>query len=166
MATNDGATAGEERAARLEAAVATLLERIQGLEGTLLHEEPTEGTWSVMKILGHVSEVLPYWSRVAAEVAEKPGGTVGRPEDDPDRMAAVERFTDTTLDEVLPTIQTGLAEATARLRAMPADGWGQTARHASYGEVTAGQIIDRFLIGHIEGHTRQVQDVMDSLISY
>ena len=156
---------GEERAARLEAAVQGLLRRIDGVSGDALYQEPGEGEWSVMKVLAHVAEVLPYWARQAREVAarEQDDRPFGRTADDPDRVAAVEQHAHDPLDAVMPRLRTGLAEATATLRAIPREGWARTAHHARRGEMTVEQIVDQLLIAHVEEHAEQVQTVLDSL---
>ena len=159
--------AGEERARRLESAAEGLLQRLEGLEGDAVYQEPGEGEWSVMKALAHVAEILPYWSRQAQAVAEGEGGQpFGRTHEDPDRIAAVEEHAHDSLDEVLHRLRAGLGEATATLRAIPPDGWARTGRHSRRGEMTVEEIVDLFLIEHVEEHAGQVQAVMDSLSGY
>ena len=162
------ATSGDERARRLEAAVEPLLRRAEGLGPELLYRAPSGGEWSVMKVLAHVAEVLPYWARRAREVAarEQDDRPFGRTADDPDRVAAVEQHAHDPLDAVMPRLHAGLAEATTTLRAIPREGWARTAHHARRGEMTVEQIVDQFLIAHVEEHAEQVQTVMDSLKGY
>lgn len=160
-------TTGEERARRLETVVEGLLERLEGLDGDAVYQEPGEGEWSVMKALAHVAEILPYWAGQARDVAEGDAKQpFGRTHEDPDRIAAVEEHARDPLDEVLPRLRSGLAEAAATLRAIPADGWTRTGRHARRGEMTVAQIVDLFLIEHVDEHAKQVQAVMDSLGGY
>ena len=160
--------AGEERARRLETAVEGLLQRVEGLDGDAAYQEPGGGEWSVMKALAHVAEILPYWSRQARAVAdgERGGQPFGRTHEDPDRIAAVEEHAHDPLDEVLPRLRSGLAEAAMALRAIPPEGWVRRGLHSRRGAMTVEQIVDLFLIEHVEEHAGQVQAVMDSLSGY
>ena len=159
---------GEVRAQQLEAAVQGILQQIEGLGQATLYQEPDEGEWSVMKILAHVAELIPYWTRQAQDVATRAENNqpFGRTHEDSDRIAAVEEHAHDSLEDVLPRIRSGLAEATAALRALPPEGWKRTARHARRGEMTVEQIVDQFLLEHIDEHSEQMRAVRDSLTSY
>ncbi len=158
-------SAGEQRARRLESLTAQLLEGIDGIPTAELHARPAPDDWTVMQSLAHVAELLPYWARQAQDVAARTEDDqpFGRTHDDPDRIAAVEAHRDDALDEVLPRIRAALTESSATLRALPAGGWTRTGRHARRGEMTVEQIVDQFLVEHLEEHTRQVEAARDAL---
>lgn len=159
------ATQGEERARRLEELVARLRQQVEGLSREALYAEPGEGAWSVMKVLAHVSEILSYWSRQAQVVAARDQNSqpFGRTPEDPDRIAAVEAHAHDALDGMLARLGEALAGATAILSAIPAGGWARTARHARRGEMTVEQIVDQFLVEHVQEHTQQVESVQVAL---
>ena len=155
----DESTLGEERARWLEDAVEGLIGRVERLGADHLYQGPGPGEWSAMQVLAHVAEAVPYWARQARMVASRSEDDLpfGRTHDDTDRIAAVERHAHDPLDEVLPRLRTGLAEAVATLRAIPAEGWSRVGRHARRGEMTVQQIVDQFLVSHVEEHALQIE---------
>ena len=153
---------GEERARRLEAAVEPVIRRVEALDEEWLYREPGPDDWSVMEVLAHLAELLPYWARQARDVATRERGDepFGRTHEDPDRIAAVEGHARDPLEAVLPRIRAGLAEATSTLRALPPDRWARTARHARRGQMTVEQIVDQFLVAHAEEHAEQIEVII------
>ena len=149
---------GAEWARRLEDAVEGLIGRVERLGTHRLYREPSPGEWSAMQVLAHVTEAVPYWARQARMVASRSEDDLpfGRTHDDTDRIAAVERHAHDPLDEVLPRLRTGLVEAVATLRAIPAEGWSRVGRHARRGEMTVEQLVDQFLVSHVEEHAQQL----------
>ena len=154
-----------ERTRKLEAAVQGLLQRVESLDEDRLYREPAPGEWSVMMGLAHVAELLPYWSRQARDVVARPSNNepFGRTHEDPDRIAAVEQHANDRLEDVLPRLRDGLAEASRTIRELPPEGWARTARHSGRGEMSVAQIIDDFLIDHVVEHTRQTEATLDAL---
>lgn len=152
---------GESRAQQIESLVEQLLQQVADTPTPLLYREPGPGQWSVMKILAHVAELLPYWARQARDVATRGGDgqPFGRTHDDAERIAAVEEHAAATLEQATLMIRSALAEATAMLRAIPA-GWTRTALHARRGEMTVAQIVDQFLVQHLEEHEQQLEGVL------
>ena len=82
----------ESRIARLEAVVPSIIQRAEALNHTELYWQASEDDWSVMKLLAHVAEILPYWARQAKSVSLRAVNDqpYGRTAEDPDRIAAVE----------------------------------------------------------------------------
>lgn len=157
-------SAGEQRAASIETSAEGLLKRAEGLRSRpdLLYRDPGGDEWTVMRVLGHTAEILPYWTRQAQHVAGRPenGQPFGRTHDDPDRIAAVESYANQTLDEALTRVRAGLAECTSALRALPAGSWSRTATHSRRGEMTVEQIVDQFIVEHVEEHREQAEKVL------
>ncbi len=149
----------EERAHRLETLVDQMLTACSGMQSAQLHRTPGPELWSVIMILAHLAELLPYWASQACEVASRSENDApfGRTHDDPDRIAAVETRAGLTLEQVLPSVREALATAAAALRTIPAAGWQKTGRHARRGEMTVQQIVDQFLFEHVEEHTQQAE---------
>jgi hypothetical protein len=115
-----------------------------------------------METLAHLAEVLPYWSSQIQDVVrrERDGEPFGRTHEDPDRIAAVERDAQARLDEVLPRLRDGLAQTTELLRVLPPAAWSRTARHARRGLLTVEQIVDQFLVEHVEEHLAQIRSAI------
>lgn len=154
-------SAGPAYAERLRAAAAPLLDRARGLrQSSALYAAPDAETWSAIKVLAHVAEFVPYWAREARTVAastETPA--FGRTHDDGARIAAVADHADDPLARAIGRLDGALADAEEILTAIPADAWGRRGRHPRRGEMTIAEIIDTFVLGHLDEHCRQLDEI-------
>ena len=153
----------EQRIQRLEHSVEQLIADIEHLPADVLYRAPTAGEWPVMSTLAHVAELLPYWAHQAERVAGAPGEPFGRALDDPQRTGAVAEHGHDDLSAILPRIKSGLAECARVLRALPAEAWQQAGRHPSRGMMTVEQLVDAFLVVHVEEHAAQTAATLKTL---
>jgi len=156
------AAMGDVRAHQLETLVERIFSSCSGKRSVELHRRLAAWDWSVFMILAHLAELLPYWAHQACDVAMRSQNDApfGRTHDDPDRIAAVEARTDSTLEQIVPRVRAALSTAAAALRTIPAEGWVRTGRHARRGEMTVQQIVDQFLVEHVEEHLHQAEAVL------
>jgi hypothetical protein len=158
----------EARVQRLRTAIETLTSRVQSQADLPLYDAPAPEDWTIMRVLAHVAEILPYWSQQARDVAARTENNLpfGRTAEDPDRIAWVENHARDTLADVLKRIDAGLDDAIRTMRSLPAEAWdGRTARHPRRGEMSIAQIFDDFVIAHAEEHLAQAQRTLDRLAS-
>lgn len=110
--------------------MAKLIATVEHLDEETVHQMPGEGEWSAMETLAHVAELVPFWAQRARQVAE---GTLGeRPyERTPDeyalRNAAVADHGGDRLSAMLAWLHASASEAAEILRAIPDEGWAQSA---------------------------------------
>ncbi len=139
-----------------------------GVPGGLTEPDPGgEERWDAGQVWAHVAEFGPFWSAeirkiVAAHRAEPV--PFGRTKADPERIAAIERDRGQPTEVLLRRITDQIAEAGAALEALPADAWQARGLHSRIGEMTMPQIIERFLVGHLEEHADQL-DRLAGLVS-
>jgi uncharacterized damage-inducible protein DinB len=155
--------ATEQRVARIQASVQRLVATVERAPAAPLERQPRPEDWSITQVLAHVAEILPYWSSQAREVAARAPGDVrpyGRTHEDPDRIAAVEQHAHDSRENSLARVRASLDEAVGMLRAIPAEGWSRTALHARRGEMSVEQIVDQFLIDHLEEHCAQLEQTL------
>jgi uncharacterized damage-inducible protein DinB len=155
----------EERIRRLEQSVGAVVSRAEKLDPSLLHRGPDGEEWSLTQILAHIAEMVPYWAQQAQTVASRTEDNLpfGRTHDDPDRIGAVEQHANDRLEDVLPRIREGMADAVTLLGAIPAEGWKRTAHHARRGEMSVAMIVDQFLVEHAEEHAAQAEATLTAL---
>lgn len=155
----------DERLHRIEQAVGEIVKLARAEPPARLHEDPAPEGWSLMHVLAHTAELLPYWSNQAMDLSRRTEDNLpfGRTHDDPDRIKAVEDHAGDTLDRMLPMVQESLAHCVATLRSIPLEGWQHTGRHSRRGEMSVGQLVDSFLVEHLEEHLEQARGVVKSL---
>ena len=146
---------GAVDAERLEAMVDDLATRLAELpESALTHRAGPED-WTAAEVIGHMTEMMPYWARVAAAVAAEPGRTFGREPDDPDRVGAVRAVNGVPRAELLARLRSAAHEAANAIKLHDADAWAAEGVHPRYGRMTVGALIDALLVEHAAGHVRQ-----------
>jgi uncharacterized damage-inducible protein DinB len=155
----------QNRLERLEQTVQRLIQELEHLPTELLYREPRPGEWPVMSTLAHVVELMPYWAHQALEVSRRSadGQPFGRTHDDPDRVGAVQQHGRDSLDSMLPRVRSACTEAVDTLRQIPPHGWARTARHATRGDMSVEQIVDQFLVSHVEEHLSQARAAISAL---
>ncbi|MDQ6857788.1 MAG: DinB family protein [Chloroflexota bacterium] len=152
-------SSGTAYAERLRAAAAPLLERARQVPPDRLYAAPDAETWSVMKILAHVAEFVPYWAREALKVATAADGAAfGRTHEDPARIAAVADHATDTLARATDRVQAALADAVADLKKIPDGTWDRRGHHSRRGEMTVAGILETFMLGHLEEHRQQLEE--------
>jgi uncharacterized damage-inducible protein DinB len=153
----------EERIQRLQGSVQRLLADIEQLPAEVLYREPAAGQWPVMSTLAHVAEILPYWAHQAEKIARQPGAPFGRTHADADRIAAIEQHSRDSLEAIVAHIHAALDESVRTLRSLPDDAWTTAGQHPTRGLMTAEEVIDRFLLNHVEEHTAQISATLAAL---
>lgn len=151
---------------RITHSVRAIVELARPRSDAELQREPDD-SWSAARVLAHVGEMLPYWARQAREVAGRdgPGAPFGRTHDDRERIGAVGRHANDPKDRLLQAIESAEREALAALHEIGADRWSRTATHARRGEMSVTQIVQQFLVDHLEEHRAQLAHALSSEVA-
>jgi DinB superfamily len=153
------ATPERELPARLLAAAGRIRANLGAWRpGALTEADPGTGErWEAGQVLAHVAEMLPYWVREAEKVA---GGTdgvpFGRVKTDPERVAAIERDRGQDLLLLLTRMDQGVAGALALLDRLDDAALARAGTHETLGRMTVDQIVEEFLVRHLEEHADQL----------
>ena len=131
---------------------------VEGLPPEAFHRRPGPDDWTAAEVTGHVSEAPVTFATHARRVAETPGAAVGRPPDDPGRLAAVARLGDAGPAEGAQLVRQGVREACDILRGIPAEGWQARGMHPQLGELTVAEMAQRSILGHVRGHLAQARE--------
>ena len=148
---------------RLEASVERLLSDVERLPADVLYREPGPGDWPVMSTLAHIAELLPFWAHQAESIARHPGSAFGRTHDDPGRVGAIEQHGHDSIEAIAPAIRASLSEAVTTLRSLPPDAWTKTGQHSTRGEMSVADVVDRFLVSHVEEHEAQISQTLSTV---
>ena len=156
----------------MTAAVDSLVERLADAERRLaehadrplppgMTEPDPDGDerWEAGQVWAHLAEFPGYWLAQAQRVVALPTNEpvpFGRVKTDAGRIEAIERDRDTDPAALLARVRSSLAEVTAAARALPQDAWSLRGMHPSRGEMTVREIVDRFIVAHLEEHAAQL----------
>jgi len=151
-------TASDDLIASIERASEEFASFVEGLTDEQFHRRPAPEEWSAAEITGHVSEAPLTFANHARRIATEGGGAVGRPPDDPGRLAAVARLAGRGPKEGAQLVREGIREACAIFRQIPSDGWQVRGKSARLGEVTVFDFTTDVVLNHITGHLRQAKD--------
>ena len=119
----------------------------------------TEERWEAGQVWAHVAEFPGYWLAQAERVIALPTNEpvpFGRVKTDRGRIEAIERDRHTDPAALLERVRGSLASVTEAARAWPAEAWTRRGQHPTRGEMTVDQIIERFIVGHLEEHADQL----------
>lgn len=148
----------DDRIARLQAAAERLRELGPTFDGLTDPDPQTGEQWDRGQVLSHVAEMLPYWVGQAMHVVSAGGGGApfGRTKATPSRIERIEsgRYDDPT--QLLDRIDAGVADAVALLSRLGDDELRLTGVHSTLGEMTVAELVDEFLVDHIEQHVAQI----------
>jgi len=147
--------------ARMAAAEARLAEHAAApLPGGLSDPDPGgEERWEAGQVWAHLAEFPAYWleqARSIVEAASSEPVPFGRLKTDPGRVAAVERDRHADPAALLERVRESLAETTDTFRSWPLEAWSRTGQHPLLGPVGMEQIVERFIVGHLEEHADQL----------
>ncbi len=142
------------------------------LRGPVLAGEPwpvaaafaneAEAAWGPPELLAHVTEMLPYWLGEVERVLAGRDDAVpfGRVATDPVRIAIISRDRTVPLRELYDRVESDVARCGRRLEALTPADLLRRGLHPRDGVVTIGDMLQRFVIGHLEEHTRQLAELL------
>jgi hypothetical protein len=148
----------DERRARLLAAAGRIRSAVPvASDEALTSPDPETGErWDRRQVLAHVAEMLPYWAQQAELVATGRQAEFGRVKSDPDRIAAIERDRREDPARLLARVDEGVAVVLALLERLDDRDLAAVGRHQTLGDMTVAQLVDRFLVDHLEEHADQL----------
>ena len=126
-----------------------------------------EASWGPREVLAHTAEMLPYWMGELERVVEATGrsgsgpAAFGRTAADALRIGILERDRTLPLRELFARIATGIARWEQRLGQLAPGEGDAPGRHPTLGEMTADQLLARFVLTHLEEHARQLEAILD-----
>ena len=156
---SDSVARAGESAARLEAAADALLTEVASLPADLITWKPADDVWSVMEILCHVAEFLPFWTGQTLQIIRQPDKEWGRNHTDTARLDAVQRAGSRSLPEVTTAIRDGADASAAEIRELRDADLAVEAmsRNPRWARQPASFVIEHLLIEHVEKHLGQIQ---------
>ncbi len=110
----------------------------------------------------HVAEFIPYWvdeARLVVERGRREPEPFGRTKTDPARLAAIERDRSTDQGRLWARTERDIATLRAFLSGLTEVGVGRPWAHPTLGTMDLAHIVDEFLVGHLEQHATQLDEL-------
>jgi hypothetical protein len=151
-----------DRRERLLAAAGRIRAGAQGVPDDVLTDpDPDTGErWDRRQVLAHVTEMLPYWVREAELIAASGDGVpFGRVKTDPERVAAIERDRREDPLRLLGRMDEGVAAVLAFVGSLDDTALARVGTHQTLGRMTVADVVDRFVVAHLEEHAEQLEGV-------
>ncbi len=118
--------------------------------------------WEAGQVWAHLAEFPGYWlDQVRKLLAARTSGAAepiafGRTKADAGRIAAIERERRTDPAELLRRVTAQVDDVSTTFRALPDEAWQARGLHPTLGEMALPQIVERFILGHLEEHADQL----------
>jgi hypothetical protein len=130
--------------------------------GAITSADPETGErWDRGQVWAHVAEFIPYWIEQAGPVLRgQPSGEpvpFGRTKKDSERIGAIERNRGESIDVLWADTSSGIAELRGFLAHMEPEQWEIRGMHPKRGAMTVDELVEDFLVGHLEEHADQLE---------
>jgi hypothetical protein len=125
-------------------------------------DELTDERWEAGQVWAHLAEFPAYWLAQAQRVISMPTNPpvpFGRVKTDTGRIEAIERDRHTDPAALLERVRSSLVELSETARSWDGVTWGLRGAHPTRGEMTVEELVERFIVEHLEEHA----DQLDSL---
>ncbi|HMJ80559.1 MAG TPA: hypothetical protein VK592_05905 [Candidatus Dormibacteraeota bacterium] len=138
-----------------------------GAHAGLTGADPATGErWDAGQVWAHLAEFPAYWvGQFEAILAARADGATepipfGRPRTDPGRVGPIERDRHEAPALLHERVQADIDAFEAFLgRLRPVD-WSVTGLHPTLGELALPAMVERFVVGHLEEHADQLDELM------
>ncbi|MFD0693527.1 DinB family protein [Paenibacillus sp. GCM10027628] len=136
-----------------------LIRETEGSSEAVLRWKPSEEAWSIMEILCHLDEAVPYWLKELERVVESPGMEWGRGLQHEGRLAAVASAQHRELDEIRQGILHNNQIAKSVLSSIRDEDLDIEApsRNPRFGTKPMSFIVSHLLIEHLQTHLNQLK---------
>ncbi|ASS93573.1 DinB family protein [Peribacillus simplex] len=137
-----------------------ILETAANLPEETIRFKPADDEWSIMQILSHLAEAIPYWLGELENVIAVPGSKWGRGLQDPARLAAVTDTDKLAVDDVMKQVEELKYKVESSLGNLDEETLSKESPHrnfAKFGNKPVSYIVDHFIDEHVSGHYDQIK---------
>jgi hypothetical protein len=147
--------------ARLDAAEARLVAHAQATPPNGLTDPDPGGVerWEAGQVWAHLAEFPGFWRQEAQRIVDAASDqavSFGRVKTDAGRVGAIERDRSVDVDELMLRVRRSLIHLRESAENWPDEAWERRGTHPTRGEMTVHQLIERFIVEHLEEHADQL----------
>ena len=156
-------TPAADFATRLDVALARLEAHAEATSAGLTPADARTGErWDEGQVWAHLAEFIPYWIvQVGVVLAADEPPPFGRTQTDPGRLGAIDRRRTETPEALMATVRGEAVALRDLITQLDAAAWERRGVHPTLGTLTVTQMVEEFLVGHLEQHAAQL-DSLDS----
>jgi hypothetical protein len=121
-----------------------------------------EASWGPREVLAHLAEMLPYWLGEIERILEASDSPAafGRLATDDVRLAIIERDRSIPVRELDARVHTDIERWRSRWAELDDGSRARFGVHPTLGPLTVETAVERFVVGHLEGHLDQLGAAM------
>jgi uncharacterized damage-inducible protein DinB len=142
------------------------IQTLQELPEDIIRLKPTEAEWSIMEIVCHVLEAVPYWMNQIEKIKAAPEDLWGRNHLDEARNAAVNAADSRTVAQVLKELQELKQQVASELGSLDEATLNivSTSKNPNFGTKPISFIVDHLIVEHVSKHFGQVQRNLSKIL--
>ncbi|MFS0644082.1 DinB family protein [Siminovitchia sp. 179-K 8D1 HS] len=151
----------------VKAAIDEMVNTVKDLPEDTIRWKPSAEEWSIMQVIAHVAEAIPFWLGEIRQIMQSPKDVWGRDHTNKIRLAAVDESTVDKLavEKVLNDLKQIPAQTEETLSKLTDEQLQTVApsRNPNFDGKPVQFIIDKLIVGHIQGHNGQIQRNLSKL---
>lgn len=151
----------------VKAAIDEMVNTVKELPEDTIRWKPSAEEWSIMQVIAHVAEAIPFWLGEIRQIMQSPKDVWGRDHTNKIRLAAVDESTVDKLavEKVLNDLKQIPAQTEETLSKLTDEQLQTVApsRNPNFDGKPVQFIIDKLIVGHIQGHNGQIQRNLSKL---
>ncbi|MBA4537493.1 DinB family protein [Bacillus aquiflavi] len=143
-----------------------MIQTSESLSEEVIRWKPSEAEWSILQILSHINEAIPYWLGEIIKIIETPGTTWGRGLQDQARLSAVANPDELSVKVILDSLKEQKDHISAVLNTLTEEQLTIESPHinfAKFGNKPVSFIVDHFIDEHLKGHYGQIHRNLSKL---
>jgi hypothetical protein len=131
--------------------------------GALTDADPGSGErWESGQVWAHAAEFIPYWIEQANLVIHAEGEELvpfGRTKSDEGRIAAIERDRSQPVSVLWSDVRYDIEGLRGFVTGLDDHAWSRHGLHPTRGVMTVEELVEEFLVGHLEEHAEQLDEL-------
>lgn len=156
-----------EKVQSVQSNIDEMIQIVRGLDEETIRWNPTEEEWSIMQIIVHVAEAIPFWLKEIEGIKKDPTATWGRGLSHEGRLYAVseENIQNTTVDEALQDLKKVPASVKETVQSLSDEQYQLVApcRNPNFEGKPVQFIVDNLIVKHVDGHLGQIKRNLSKL---
>jgi hypothetical protein len=118
-----------------------------------------EERWEAGQVWAHLAELPGFWRQEAQRIVDAASDQpvpFGRTKTDAGRVGAIERDRGVDVAELMLRVRRSLIHLRESAENWPDPAWERIGMHPTRGEMTVHEIVERFVVDHLEEHADQL----------